>query len=267
MLSLFVRNSIAAAVGVALSVPALATTVTIGASKDATIYQNPPDNSNGAGAGLFAGTNGLNSPRRGLLEFDIAGAVPAGATVESAQLTMYLGQVAGSGGGGGGDPTPRTIDLRTLTNDWGEGITGQGAAIGGSGQGFPANPDDATWNARLFPGMLWTTPGGDFATSASSSTLVDNVINTPYTWLSTPALVSDVQGWLDSPASNFGWAVINTAETTPRDVRAFYTHDFSDPALHPALQISYAPIPEPETYAMFLAGLGLLGWRMRNAKS
>jgi hypothetical protein len=28
-----------------------------------------------------------------------------------------------------------------------------------------------------------------------------------------------------------------------------------------------AAIPEPETYAMFLAGLGLFGWRMRNAKS
>lgn len=27
------------------------------------------------------------------------------------------------------------------------------------------------------------------------------------------------------------------------------------------------PVPEPETYAMFLAGLGLLGWRMRNARS
>lgn len=30
---------------------------------------------------------------------------------------------------------------------------------------------------------------------------------------------------------------------------------------------SISPIPEPETYAMFLAGLGLLGWRMRNARS
>lgn len=27
------------------------------------------------------------------------------------------------------------------------------------------------------------------------------------------------------------------------------------------------PIPEPESYAMFLAGLGLLGWRMRRARS
>jgi hypothetical protein len=28
-----------------------------------------------------------------------------------------------------------------------------------------------------------------------------------------------------------------------------------------------AVVPEPETYAMFLAGLGLLGWRMRSARS
>jgi hypothetical protein len=26
-------------------------------------------------------------------------------------------------------------------------------------------------------------------------------------------------------------------------------------------------VPEPETYAMLLAGLGLLGWRVHNARS
>lgn len=31
--------------------------------------------------------------------------------------------------------------------------------------------------------------------------------------------------------------------------------------------LSVSPIPEPETYAMLLAGLGLLGWRMKNARS
>lgn len=31
--------------------------------------------------------------------------------------------------------------------------------------------------------------------------------------------------------------------------------------------VNVIPIPEPETYAMFLAGLGLLGWRLRNARS
>jgi hypothetical protein len=251
MLRPFVKNALAVAVGVALSLPALATDITIGARRDATIYQNPPNNSNGAGLALFAGTNGQNSPRRGLLDFDIAGSVPASATINSVQLTLHLGQVGGSGGG---DATPRTIELHKLTNNWGEGITGQGAAIGGSGQGFAANAGDATWNARLFPSTLWATPGGDFSASASSSTLVNNVVNNPFTWLSTPTLVSDVQGWLDSPANNFGWTVINAAETTPSDFRAFYTRDFSDAALRPALQISYtaAVVPEPET--------DVLGW-------
>lgn len=31
--------------------------------------------------------------------------------------------------------------------------------------------------------------------------------------------------------------------------------------------MAVSPIPEPETYAMLFAGLGLLGWRLRNAKS
>lgn len=180
-------------------------------------------------------------------------------------MTLFLGQVAGAGGGA--DSTSRTIELHKLTNDWGEGVTGQGAAIMGSGQGFAANAGDATWNARLFPSTSWTAPGGDFAAAASSSTLVDNVVNTPFTWLSTPALVSDVQGWLDSPANNFGWAVINTAETTPSDFRAFYTRDFSDAGLRPALQVSYtAAVPEPETYAMLVVGLGLMGFMARRRK-
>ncbi len=32
-----------------------------------------------------------------------------------------------------------------------------------------------------------------------------------------------------------------------------------------ALAYQIAPVPEPETYAMLLAGLGLLGWRLRKA--
>jgi len=92
---------------------------------------------------------------------------------------------------------------------WGEGTTGAGGSIGGTGQGSTANPGDATWNARMFPGTLWTTPGGDHDAIASATLSVTSVINNPYTWLSTPGLVSDVQGWLDTPATNFGWEVIN----------------------------------------------------------
>jgi hypothetical protein len=238
---------------VILSAPAGAATITIGAIKDASIFQNNVDNSNGAGPGMFAGTNGMNSPRRGLIEFDIAGNVPASATIDTIQLTLFLGQVAGN------DITPRTIGLFELAADWGEGTTGSGGMIGGTGQGFPANPGDATWNARFFPGTLWATPGGDHDSSASATTTVTSVINNPYSWLSTPGLVSDVQGWLNTPATNFGWELINLDETTPTDFRAFYTREFTDATLRPQLEITFTPeAPAPEPTAKILLPLGIL---------
>ena len=247
---------------ITVSAPLAADAVTIGASKDATIFENNVNNSNGAGPGIFAGTNGMDSPRRGLIDFDIAGNVPAGATITNVQLTLYLGQVAGGGSGA------ETIGLFELEADWGEGTTGSGAMIGGTGQGFPANPGDATWNARFFPGTLWTTPGSDHDATASATTVVGSTINDPFTWLSTPALVSDVQGWLDTPSSNFGWALINLDETTPTDFRAFYTREFNGPTLRPELEITFTPstaVPEPTNITLLTLGmLGLvLGTRGR----
>lgn len=69
------------------------------ANHDAAIYQNNPDYGSGGGNALLAGTNGSLFVRRGLLAFDIAGSVPAGATIQSAELTLCLAQYAGSGGG------------------------------------------------------------------------------------------------------------------------------------------------------------------------
>jgi hypothetical protein len=90
--------------------------------------------------------------------------------------------------------------------------------------------------------------------------VVTSVINAPYTWLSTSGLINDVQGWLNTPASNFGWEVINLDEITPTDFRAFYTREFSDAALRPQLQVTFTPpvtVPEPTT--MMLLPVGLLG--------
>jgi hypothetical protein len=225
-------------------------------SKDASIFQNNPNFSNGSGPGVFAGTNGMGSPRRGLIEFDISGNVPAGATITNVQLTLFLGQVAGN------DSTPRTIGLYKLAADWGEGTTGAGQMIGGTGQGFPADPGDATWNARFFPppGTLWTTPGGDHAATASATTIVSSVINAPYMWLSTPGLVSDVQMWLNTPSTNFGWELINLDEITSTVFRAFYTREFSDATLRPQLQITFdAATTVPEPTSMVLLPIGIFG--------
>jgi hypothetical protein len=137
---------------------AKANTISLGASRDATIYQNTPDNSNGAGFTTFAGNNGMDSPRRSLLDFDVAGNVPAGSTIDSVQLSLVLQGVAGV------DTTPRTISLLPLLTNWGEGTSGMGLGGGGTGQGFPAKQGDATWSQNFFGVSAWTNSGGDFST-------------------------------------------------------------------------------------------------------
>ena len=236
------------------SASASADTVTIGASKDASIYAGTVNNSNGAGPGMFAGTDTGPNRIRSLIDFDIAGSgIPSGATITNVQLMLGLGMVPG-----GSAPSPETIDLRRLTADWGEGTTGSGSSgIGGTGAGFPANAGDATWNARMFPGTLWTTAGGDFSPTVSASLSVGNTINTYYTWASTTALVADVQGWLNNPSSNFGWELVNEDETSARTFRAFYTREApgASAAFRPQLQITYtAAVPEPSS--LLLTALG-----------
>jgi Dockerin type I domain len=225
--------------------PVLGATITIGASKDTTIYQNNVNNSSGGGNGLFAGTNGTASPRRGLIAFDIVDNVPAGSTITDVQLTLFVGQVAGSGGSGSGGTA--TIDLHRLLADWGEGTTQKQTppndSFVGLGQGAAANSGDATWNSRFFSTSLWNTPGGDFASAASATASVGTTLNTATVWGSTASLVSDVQQWLATPAVNFGWALVNADETTAMTFRAFYTRDTATAALCPQLQITYTDSP------------------------
>jgi hypothetical protein len=225
--------------------------ITLGASRDATIYQNSPGNSNGAGFTMFAGDNGMNSPRRALLDFDIAGSVPAGSTINSVQLTLVLQGVAGV------DTTPRTISLNPLLANWGEGTTGAGLGGGGTGQGFPANPGDATWSQNSFGTSSWTNAGGDFSATSSASAVVSESLNTAYTWGSTAGLISDVQHWLDSPASNFGWILMGD-ETGSQTFRQFYTREEADADFRPALLVDFTPASVPEPSTLTMLGLAAL---------
>jgi hypothetical protein len=248
------RQWVLIALGFALLHPlgSRAAQVTIGPSKDNTIFQNNVNNSSGAGNGLFAGTNGNSSPRRGLIAFDIAGSIPAGSMIQSVQLTMFLGQIAGGSG-----PANAVIDLRRLNANWGEGVaqkqTPPSDSLAGLGQGAAAGDGDATWNARLFSATnptLWTSPGGDFANSARATSTVGTTLNIGYTWASTAALVSDVQGWLNAPATNFGWDLVNEDETSASTLRGFYSRETATATLHPQLQVTFQPIPEPSGVAL-----------------
>src|SRR5262245_20500127 len=126
------------AVVLLLTLRARADIVTIGSANDTTIFSRFVDNSDGGGPGMFAGTDGVPSILRGLIRFNIAGAVPAGSTITDVQLTLNLGLVAGSGGMP--DTTPRTISLYHATSDWGEGTQGNTfTTINMTGAGFPAD--------------------------------------------------------------------------------------------------------------------------------
>ncbi|HVU86195.1 MAG TPA: DNRLRE domain-containing protein [Pirellulales bacterium] len=222
--------------------------------KDNTIFQNNVNNSDGGGPGMFSGTNGASSPRRGLIEFNVAGNIPAGSTITSVQLVLFLGQVAGSGGGGGGGGGT-SIGLHDVLKAWGEGTAGSGnTSIGGTGQGFAAGTGDATWNASAFPSTLWTNPGGDFAAASSATIAIGTTLNAANTWGSTAAMVADVQSWLDNPSGNFGWELVNTNETSPTTFSAFWTKEAVTADLRPQLIVNYTPAPEPSTVVLLVVG-------------
>jgi hypothetical protein len=190
------RTAIGAAWGalIAGACPARADQVTLEPSRDNTIFSESDSLSNGIGVGLFAGAIGGGAIRRALLAFDVAGAIPAGATITSAQLRLTVTRsIAGN----------EPMSLHRLSADWGEGMSNSTFMEGG--QGAAAMTGDATWGFRFFNTQEWSTDGGDFAAAASAARQVGD--SGPFTWGSTPEMVADVQGWLDAPNGNFGWLV------------------------------------------------------------
>src|SRR5262245_3841746 len=208
----------------AIAAPAVADQVVLEPVKDNTIFSESQNLSNGMGIGLFAGINGVGSTRRALIAFAVAGAIPAGSTITSAQLQLHV-TMSSSGS--------QMMALHRLTADWGEGTSN--STVMGGGQGAPATTGDATWGFRFFNTQSWTTPGGDFIASASATQTVSTA--TP-TWGSTATMVADVQGWLDSPAGNFGW--ILRGNESARSTKRFGSSEAS--AMNrPKLTIDFNP--------------------------
>ncbi|MCA9291201.1 MAG: DNRLRE domain-containing protein [Phycisphaerales bacterium] len=200
--------------------------VTIEPSKDNTLIQTTDGGfSNGAGLGIFAGRVGQNGGglrRRAVIAFDVAAAVPSGAIVTSASLTMTCVQT---------NAGPRVVTLHRLEADWGEGTS-----FGFGGFGAASTPGDATWLHTFYPDLFWAEPGGDFADDASTQTTVNSIAT--YTWESTAATVEDVQGWLDDPAQNYGWIAVGD-ESTQMTVKRFASREWTVPAERPLLTLDY----------------------------
>ena len=207
---------------------AFADSVTLTPAADNTLFESTTGaTSDGAGATMFVGrTNQVsNFRRRGLVRFDVAAAVPAGSTIQSVTLTLFNSQAA--------SPADQTIELHAVLASWGEGASNAGIS---GGTGAPSQPGDATWKHRFFSGTLWTALGGDFAPAATATLPVG--AEGSYTWATSPALVAAVQGWLDAPATNFGWLLLGN-EAVAATTKRFDTRESADPATRPALTITY----------------------------
>ena len=199
-----------------------AQTVTITPELDNSIFNEDGSLSNATGR-LFSGTTNSDDLRRALIQFDVDGAIPAGATIVSATLTLNCDN---TGPGSGTD----VYDIHPVTTAWGEGSSGPG--LGGGGAGDAATIGDATWTNNLFGSSSWTTPGGDFGASLASTTLTTTG---SYSW-SSAAFTTQVQSWLDTPGSNFGLILIGNEGVTG-NARRFGSDELGTA---PTLEITYA---------------------------
>lgn len=208
----------------------VAQTVTLTPSKDNTLYEAFSDpQSNGAGEYLFAGyTIRGAGERRALLRFDIASALPPGAQVVSATLRLNISR----------NNADINIGLlhRSLA-DWGEGASNAG---GPGGQGTSPAPGDATWLHRFFPNVFWASTGGDFVTTPSGQASLPGAPTLgPVFWATSSGIVSDVQAWLDQPATNFGW-VLRLNDGGIGALR-FDSREATAASVRPTLTIVYTP--------------------------
>ena len=186
---------------------------------------------------------------RGLMAFDIAGSIPAGSSITGVSLELLITN--------SNDDQSRDYTLHSVDQDWGEGAT-----VANGGNGAPALPGDATWLHTFSDTAFWNTPGGDFNATASATSAVSQTAGSTAVWDSA-GLVSDVQGWLDSPSSNFGWILIGD-EINDRTARGFGSRD-SVTSAGPMLTVTFETVPEPSGLMMLVSVLGL--WMLRRSAS
>ncbi len=222
------RASIVLAMIAIAGTPLVADVVDLVSSKDNTLYTDATGAfSNGSGAFMFSGLNAAEAERRAVVAFDLATAIPSGSTVTSVSLTLHCSRSVALSG---------LFSLHRVMSDWGEGTSNAGDP---GGQGTASQAGDCTWIHRAFPDVLWSTPGGDFVATPSVTTNVGGIGFATWT---DAGLVGDVQAWIDTPSSNFGWLIRNLNGDF-RNTRRFDTRENTDPNVRPMLHVVFTPPP------------------------
>jgi hypothetical protein len=180
-------------------------TVDLEPVKDNTLYENESGSlSNGKGDYLFAGQTGQSATRRALLAFDVAGNIPADATIISATLMLHMSKSVA---------VATDVTVHTLQQDWGEGASN---AEDEEGSGAAAAANDATW--------------------PTATTAVAGV--GAYSWQSA-ALTANVQSWLSAPETNFGWILLGN-ESAASTAKRFDSRENPTVENRPVLTITYS---------------------------
>ena len=196
-----------------------AETATLVPVADTSIAYGLLDN-NGTSGDMVIGTQGAfggSATNRGLLRFDVAGQIPAAATITSVQLTLTVSRAPSE--------TNSTFALHRMLREWSE--------------------TNATWVVRLGPAVPWSALGGavgvDFSGTVSALKFIDTT--GVFTFDSTPALMADVTAWLKGSAPNHGWMVRTTDESLQHSARRVYTRETL--LFPPQLIVQYTLPPPP----------------------
>lgn len=225
-----------AAVAGACLEPACADLFVMKPAADTTLIEVAPSNNLGGMAFVNAGTTQNFTRNRGLFRFDFTSVIPAGSWVSN---VAFMIEVVGRPVDGF---APAVFGVHRLLKPWGEGDK-----LGDSlhpGFGAPATSGEATWSERFASTTnIWSKPGGeagsDYVTVASSEATVYSLEDSPYTFASTPALVADVQRWINAGTENFGWILVCRTETANFTARRFGSRE--DAVRPPLLRVEFVP--------------------------
>jgi hypothetical protein len=191
-----------------------------------------PTNNNGHSSSLFTGVSRTPGALRTVLRFDLP-ALQGRATVTHVVLALTARDLPRTF-----LDTPATLFAEPIAEAWREGI-GQQEALSLT-VGSPCAANDVTWTTSNCIDA-WTA-GVPVTSAPAVSAVTTGVEGNVAQWDATSGtLVDTVQGWLDAPASNFGWRITSSTEVGPApQIQRFYAREGAFP---PTLAVDFACKP------------------------
>ncbi len=194
-----------------------AVSVSLAPSSDATISDQSPIAPLGTGTTLQIGTSGKGVSYRSLFSFNFA-SMPTNAVVTNVTLTLRVIETSVITNG--------WVDLHRLNRSWTESVV--------------------TWTNRLSPPASWSVFGAsapiDYINQITQSNFIADTGS--YVFASNDRMVADVQNWVTTPGTNFGWILISELQGTQNSVKKFGSRENTLNA--PQLTVEYTvPAVQP----------------------